>query len=426
MAMLPVNDLGGELVNPYPEISPMLTASGDPELDMIRQKQFAQNTAMQNNQVAPQLSMPSAPMLQDPPETMTMPQANTMLTQGAKPPDSILQAAMSQFMAEPGQTPFSDYAKANWQDLLKSGVAGLEDQSMRANLPADIYIKMKAQENDKIIADQDRLLKNLQMQSDVEYQRQSLELKREELAMERQRVLMGDRKPTALMQNYDFIREMMPNANPVEILPYASGSGLSGGVSYDPNTGAVTKPAKPMPASAIALQNKYAEDLAVAQGTQQNVDKFVSQIESGKLDFGYFSNLYNKGKNLVGMSDEESRNLSSFQSSLEKMRNDSLRLNAGVQTDGDAQRAWNELFQSLNDPDLVKQRLSEIKEINNRGAMLKKLQIDSLRENYGQPEYDYSKVEALPSLDNSGGLAPDGVDPSLLEFMSPEERALFQ
>lgn len=400
MAML--NDLGGELVNPYPEVSPMLSPSGDPQLDMIQQKMFGQNIAMQNNQIAPQLSMPETPMM-EPMPSMIPQGANPMFMPQQKQPGNILEAILMGTQAPEGQDPLGTYVKGNWQELLKSGISGLEDNYARQNLPADIYIKMKAQENEKAIAEQDRLLRNLQAQADVDYQRQSLELKREELAIERSRVLAGD-KPTALMQNYEFVKSMMPDANPLEVLPFATGGGLSGGVEYDPTTGTVNKPVKPMPASAVTLQNKYAEDLAVAQGTQQNVDKFLNQIDTGKLDFGLISNLYNKGKNLAGMSDEESRNLSSFQSSLEKMRNDSLRLNAGVQTDGDAQRAWNELFQSLNDPDLVKQRLSEIKEINSRGAMLKKLQIDSLRENYNQPAYDFSKVEALPSLNAAPGL----------------------
>ncbi|MEN6387170.1 MAG: hypothetical protein ABFD79_18480 [Phycisphaerales bacterium] len=205
-------------------------------------------------------------------------------------------------------------------------------------------------------------------------------------------------RPTALMQNYEFIRTLMPNADPVSVLPFASGTGLSGGVNYDPTTGEVTKPSKPLPTTALKIQNDAIADLATAEGTQQNLDKFINQIDQGKLDFGLISNAINKARNNLGISTEESANLSSFQSSLEKLRNDSLRLNAGVQTDGDAQRAWNELFQNINDPDLVRQRLEEIKQINARGADLKRLQIDTLRNEYGKDPYDFSQVSNIAPL----------------------------
>ena len=109
---------------------------------------------------------------------------------------------------------------------------------------------------------------------------------------------------------------------------------------------------------------------------------------------------------MAGMSDENSRNMASFKSSLEKLRNDSLRLNTGVQTDGDAQRAWNELFENINDGGVVTQRLAEIKRLNARAVQLRKLNVDNVRANYGRGSLETSGYEnqdaALGKPDASG------------------------
>ena len=166
---------------------------------------------------------------------------------------------------------------------------------------------------------------------------------------------------------------------------------------------------KPLPAGALRMQQTELDALATATGIDDQLARIQGQIDGGKLSFGPVSNFVNRGLNSAGMSTEGSRNLASFQSTLEKLRNDSLRLNAGVQTDGDAQRAWNELFQNINDTDLVKQRLGEIRNINQRGAQLRKLNVDGIRANYGHNPLDTSSYErpsasAAPAASGGGQL----------------------
>jgi len=162
---------------------------------------------------------------------------------------------------------------------------------------------------------------------------------------------------------------------------------------------------KPLPAGALKMQQTELDALATATGIDDQLARIQGQIDGGKLSFGPVSNFVNRGLNSAGMSTEGSRNLASFQSTLEKLRNDSLRLNAGVQTDGDAQRAWNELFQNINDTDLVKQRLGEIRNINQRGAQLRKLNVDGIRANYGHNPLDTSSYErpSAPAAPATGG-----------------------
>jgi hypothetical protein len=154
---------------------------------------------------------------------------------------------------------------------------------------------------------------------------------------------------------------------------------------------------KPLPTAALKMQNDAIDVIGTAGGINKMLSGVEQQITDKKVKFGPVSNLMNQGLNAAGMSTEESRNFASFKSNLEKIRNESLRLNSGVQTDGDAQRAWNELFQNITDTELVKQRLAEIKSLNNRAVDLQKLKVDSIRGNYKVEPYDYSK------LDGAGG-----------------------
>jgi hypothetical protein len=163
---------------------------------------------------------------------------------------------------------------------------------------------------------------------------------------------------------------------------------------------------KPIPATALKMQQESLDAIGTANSINADLDAITTQIDSGKLSFGPMSNLANSAMNATGFSSEESRNFASFKSNLEKLRNDPLRLNKGVQTDGDAQRAWNELFTNINDTKLVQQRLGEIKRLNERAVQLRKLDIDAVRTNYGHEPLDVSGYEKQPATLNGGASSP--------------------
>lgn len=170
------------------------------------------------------------------------------------------------------------------------------------------------------------------------------------------------------------------------------------GAEYKPTSTASTKP---LPPQALKMQQESLDAIGTAGSINADLGAVNKMIEDGKLDFGPVSNILNNAKNAAGISDENSRNFATFKSTLEKLRNDSLRLNKGVQTDGDAQRAWNELFQNINDKDVVKQRLGEIQKINERGAALQQMNVDTIRANYGADPLDASgRLQQAPALGN--------------------------
>lgn len=192
----------------------------------------------------------------------------------------------------------------------------------------------------------------------------------------------------------------------------------SAGESHiDPTTGEMvySAPKKPMPATALKMQNEALDAIGSIGTINSNLDKFYKQIEDGSLDLGMFTNAGSALRNKVGVSTANSRNFESFKSSLEKMRNDSLRLNKGVQTEGDAVRAWKELIANINDEGVVKQRLAEIKALNERAAELQKLQVDQIRSNYGHDPFDFN---TMPSVGNAAGDYSKLSDNELLQQLS--------
>jgi hypothetical protein len=170
--------------------------------------------------------------------------------------------------------------------------------------------------------------------------------------------------------------------------------------------------AKPMPATALRMQQEAVDAIATANSIKADLGAMVNQIDAGALDLGPIANIKNQARNKMGISSEQSRNLQTFEATLEKLRNDSLRLNKGVQTDGDAQRAWNELLKDISDPKAVRQRLMEIQAINERGAELQRMNVETIRNNYNQPELDLSgRTNIKPAI----GAVPAANIDALLE-----------
>lgn len=160
--------------------------------------------------------------------------------------------------------------------------------------------------------------------------------------------------------------------------------------------------AKPLAAPVQKAEDGDIEAIAAAQSMNQQLGRISEQISTGKLNLGPIANKVSAARNMAGASTEESRNYGSLNATLEQLRNASLRLNAGVQTDGDAQRAWNELVTNLNDPALVQQRLGEISSLNEKAMQLKTNMIQQRRKNARAEPLDIGTV--IPQVDQAPGL----------------------
>ena len=202
--------------------------------------------------------------------------------------------------------------------------------------------------------------------------------------------------------------------------------GGGGGMIVDPDTGEITQSysTKPLPVGALKLQQEALDALNAAQTISQKSQAITGQLESGELNVGPFENLISSARNWAGMSSPNSRNFQNLETDLEKIRNDSLRLNKGVQTEGDAIRAFNEVIKNKNDPKALADAMRKLDAINQRGAELQQMQINTLRENYNAAPFDFDQMGALPpAVPSSGGradkvrqyLAGKGMKPEQIE-----------
>lgn len=170
---------------------------------------------------------------------------------------------------------------------------------------------------------------------------------------------------------------------------------------------------KALPVALQKMEDSDISDIQLANSMQADLGAIKTQIDNGSLKLGMVSNLAGSARNYLGVSDENSRNLATFKATLEKMRNDSLRLNKGVQTEGDAQRAWNEVFQNINDASVVSKRLDEIQNINARAAEQRMQRVDLRRNNNGVSKIDnWDQFAAKPIIKEGAGQTANAVPAS--------------
>ncbi|MBX3518436.1 MAG: hypothetical protein KF835_00275 [Xanthobacteraceae bacterium] len=166
------------------------------------------------------------------------------------------------------------------------------------------------------------------------------------------------------------------------------------GGPMDPNYIKAKQDAAPKPLSPgfQKAEDEILTDLQSLNTINGQLKRFGTMINEGKLNLGLYNNAKSQFQNYLGKSDDNSVNYADFKATLEKLRNDSLRLNKGVQTEGDAQRAWSELFANANDPKVVATRLEKIQEYNQQAATFKRNLIAQRRSDNRLPALDIDRV----------------------------------
>ena len=177
--------------------------------------------------------------------------------------------------------------------------------------------------------------------------------------------------------------------------------------------------AKPLPPSISKQQDELMGDLRTSSSLQSDLTSLITGLDEGNLDLGIVNNQLLKARNLGYLPNSpESRNMSNTMAQLQKMRNDSLRLNKGTQTEFDAKRAWAEILgDDENDPSvprdekLLASALKRISAINERAVEEKKIRIETFRNDYGQDQLDLSGItNTKPSfeMENRNGSPASG------------------
>ena len=144
----------------------------------------------------------------------------------------------------------------------------------------------------------------------------------------------------------------------------------------------------------------YAID--TSQGILKDIDRFAGLIDDDKLSFGCGEGIMDSVLQTVGAAGEEEINSAQFNTFLEKLRNDTLRLNKGVQTEGDAQRALNEIIANKNDTKVVRAQLARLRDINERAIEIRKRNINRRRKTQNVDSFDFSDY-AAPTTESDVG-----------------------
>lgn len=174
--------------------------------------------------------------------------------------------------------------------------------------------------------------------------------------------------------------------------------------------------AKPPSQAFLRLEGDDLKDVQLAGSIASDLDSYAKKIDTGKMTLGLAANLGSRAGLTLGMANQNAREIGSFRATLAKLRNDTLRLNKGTQTEGDAVRAFDELFQNINDQGFVRKRLDEINQINRRAQAQRITAINDRRELSGYDPIDESKYLIQPSAyespaaQNTGGAG--GVTPA--------------
>lgn len=188
---------------------------------------------------------------------------------------------------------------------------------------------------------------------------------------------------------------------------------------------------KPLPAAALRIQDEAIEQMMPMGGLNNRIDRLLEDLgPTGNLRLGPVLNQTNRALNAAGISTPQSRSFEDLKTNLEQFRNGILMLHKGVQTEGDAQRAMNQIVGNINDPKVVSQALTRLRELNDEASKLQTTRINTVRREYGAESMDFA-----PIIGNTGRLPAPGVigggnrsqsTPAAASGLTPAEQAEMQ
>jgi hypothetical protein len=210
------------------------------------------------------------------------------------------------------------------------------------------------------------------------------------------------------------IRKLKSRAEFATLAPGEKGE-FEGEVQYGTTGGpkVIVAPKEPPKPWAAKLQEAEDEDLAgigIYSNTTADLRNLTRQIDKGEINLSLVGNALTKAKSFVGLGGEEGAKLSDLEKTIYKIRDDTLRLNKGVQTEGDAKRELETLIGSMNDPVKVRAALIRIEKINARAVQLRSAILQNRRKAYGFEPMDLTPYySGTPSV---GGAAEAPRDPA--------------
>jgi cytochrome c556 len=156
------------------------------------------------------------------------------------------------------------------------------------------------------------------------------------------------------------------------------------------------KAQKVLPAGALKLESENITAAYEAANLSSQVDSQIKSIISSKLELSPVKNAQLATKSAFGSTDPEVLAYNDFNQFKTKLVNDTLRLNKGTQTEGDAVRAANELTNARSTQDAIRS-LQKIRDINAKAVAMQNQIVASRRRAGGLTEdRGYTAPEQVP------------------------------
>ncbi|WP_141057082.1 hypothetical protein [Stenotrophomonas rhizophila] len=140
---------------------------------------------------------------------------------------------------------------------------------------------------------------------------------------------------------------------------------------------------KPLPVGALKELLGIEDALGGTEVLGGIIAKNRDRLDNGTLQVGPLQSLIGTVRTSLGVAGDSDVALNEWNSDLTKIVNESLRLNKGVQTEGDAQRAANELM-NARDAKTVRAALGRLEGFNNQAVRLQRQKQDLINTNYGR------------------------------------------
>jgi hypothetical protein len=153
---------------------------------------------------------------------------------------------------------------------------------------------------------------------------------------------------------------------------------------------------KPLPVGALKELLGIEDALGGTEVLGGIIAKNRDRLDKGTLQIGPLQSLIGSVRTGLGVAGDSDVALNEWNSDLTKIVNESLRLNKGVQTEGDAQRAANELM-NARDAKTVRAALGRLEGFNNQAMQLQRQKQSIINSNYGRASTLGDPPAAMPA-----------------------------
>lgn len=149
------------------------------------------------------------------------------------------------------------------------------------------------------------------------------------------------------------------------------------------------KSTKPLPTGVQKAEDEDFGAIDTASNILSETQDFMQLIDDDKLSFSPLAGVTDDLSLMFGGGDEDTLNRQSFDLFLQRLRNASLRLNKGTQTEGDAERALQEIVNNRNNTKAVRKALQDLQRANERAVEERKRNINRRRKAQGAEAFSF-------------------------------------